>query len=262
MSVIPFQKRAELHVSVSQVKSWLICSRRYSYRYVRGIEPEHRSPNLVLGSAVHEALAAFYVSVTAGKVIGVDELVANFTDAWARELQGDQTLLLPEGTTADNIKDQGIGLVKAFAEYAAVPDKVVSVEQLFAVDIADPKSGELIEEQLVGYLDAVVVEDGKQVILEHKTAARRWSRDQLDYDLQAGVYLAVTGAEKLRFQVLLKTKTPGFVTHDVTRTEQQKDEAIEILCRVLDAIRSGISWPNRGWQCRTCGYQRQCGGAA
>ena len=262
MSVIPFPKRAELHVSVSQVKSWLICSRRYLYRYIRGVEPEHRSPNLVLGSAVHEALAAFYVGVKAGQVPGVDELVAHFTDAWARGLQGDPPLLLPDGVTAGNIEDQGIGLVKAFAEYAAVPEKVVSVEQLFAVDIADPKTGELIEEQLVGYLDAVVIEGGKQLILEHKTAARRWSQDQLDYDIQAAVYLAVTGAEKLRFQVLLKTKTPGFVTHDVTRTEEAKTEAFEIVCRVLDAIRAGISWPNRGWQCRTCEYRRRCGGAA
>ena len=252
--------RAELHVSVSQVKTWLICPKLYVSRYVLGLEREHRSPNLVLGSAVHEALASFYMSLQSGEVMGMDELVVTFSDAWDHSVQGEMSLLLPEGKTEGDIKDLGVGLVGVFALDVSIPDEVVAVEQPFAVDIADPDTGEVLEEQLVGAIDAVVVDEGETVILEHKTSARRWSQDQLDYDLQAGVYLGVTDASLLRFQVLLKTRAPGFVTYDVTRTEEARVEALLVLCRVLDAIRAGIAWPNRGWQCRNCEYRTQCSG--
>ncbi len=49
------------------------------------------------------------------------------------------------------------------------------------------------------------------------------------------------------------------MTYDVTRTEEARSEAVEIMCRVLDAIRAGMVWPNRGWPCRGCEYRRQCG---
>jgi len=208
--------------------------------------------------AVHEALAAFYVALKCDATIVVDELVDAFSDAWERELEGDVPLLLPDGKTAGDIKDQGVGLVEVFAANVRVPDEVLEVESAFALDIEDPKTGLLIEEQLVGYLDAVVVSGGKTILLEHKTSARRWSQDQLDYDLQSSVYLAVTDADSLRFQVLLKQRTPSMAVYDVTRTDAEKNEAIEIVCRVLDAIRAGVWWPNRGWQCRTCEYRRRC----
>ena len=260
MNAVLAALRAELHVSVSQVRTYLMCPKLYVSRYVLGLEREHRSPNLILGSAVHEALAGFYVAMKAGESMPVEELVQTFADAFETEAVGEVRVLLPEGTEIGDIKDKGVGMLTVFAEKVKVPERVISVEQPFAVDIIDPDSGEVIEEQLVGAIDATVVDDGETVILEHKTSARRWSQVQLDYDLQAGVYLGVTDASLLRFQVLLKTRAPGFVTYDVTRTEEARVEALLVLCRVLDAIRAGIAWPNRGWQCRNCEYRTQCSG--
>ena len=57
------EMREGLHVSVSQIKCYLRCPRQYWFRYVIGAEPEFMPANLVLGSAVHEGLAAFYRSV-------------------------------------------------------------------------------------------------------------------------------------------------------------------------------------------------------
>ena len=251
--------RVELHVSVSQVRTYLMCPKLYVSRYVLGLEREHRSSNLILGSAVHEALAGFYLALKAGKKMPVEELEQLFVDAFDMEAEGDVEVLLPDGSTIGDIKDQGVGMLTVFHERVALPDRVVAVEQPFAVDIVDPGTGDIIEEQLVGAIDAIVVDEGKTVVLEHKTSARRWSQDHLSYDLQAGVYLGVIDAPLLRFQVLLKTKTAGFVTYDVTRSEEARTEALLILCRVLDAVRAGICWPNRGWQCRGCEYRRQCG---
>ena len=134
------------------------------------------------------------------------------------------------------------------------------MEQPGRADIIDPESGEVIEEQLLAYLDAVVEVGGQQVVLEHKTAARAWSQDQLDFDLQVSLYLAMTGADSVRLQVLTKTKVPRLLVYDLQRTERELTEAVTIVCRVLDAIRAGPFWPSPGWACRECEYRRRCRG--
>ncbi len=258
MSIVPTAPRQALHVSVSQIQTWLRCPRKFSFRYVLGAEPEHVSSNLVLGSAVHAALAAYYVGVKNGDAPGAEELAAAFGDEWDGEVSTRPNLLLPDGKTADDVKDLGVRMLTAFADAAAPPDEVVAVEMPFALDIADPESGAVIEEQLVGVLDAIVVDGGVVEILEHKTAARRWSQIRLDHDLQLSVYLGVVEADRLRVNLLLKTRAPELVTCDVRRTAEQVDEAMLIVCRVLDAIRLGLFWPNRDWHCRDCEFRRRC----
>jgi len=152
-----------------------------------------------------------------------------------------------------------VALLTTFFEHVERPDKVLAVEQPFAVDLVDPRTGHMVEEQFTGVLDALVEVEGHQVILEHKTAAKKWSQDQLDHDLQAGAYLAAIPASCVRLQCLLKTKTPSLDTHDLIRSEPQKNEAIDVICRVLDAIRAGAFWRNRGWACRGCEFEKQCG---
>ena len=255
---VPTVPRAALHVSVSQIKTFILCPRLYEFRYVLGAEREHVSSNLVLGSAVHAVLAGYYMAVLNGDELVADELVQIFVDDWDGEVATLPNLLLPDGVEADDLKDQGVALVRAFLDGVPPVDEVLGVEQPFALDIADPKTGEVLEEQLVGALDAVVIQDGQRTVLEHKTAARRWSVDQVRWDLQAGVYLAVTGADRLRFQVLVKNRTPVLQVVDTERSAAAKAEALDTVCRVLDAVRSGIFWPNRGWQCRGCEFSEAC----
>ena len=258
MAIALATARAELHASVSQIKTFLMCPRRYEYRYVLGAPAEHRSPNLVLGSAVHEALAGYYIALKMSETTSVEQLVATFADAFDGMLDDKVPLLLDDGETAGAVKDTGVGLVTVFAENVIAPDKVVAVEKPFAIDVTDPVTGEVVEEQLVGSIDALVEIDGKTVILEHKTAARRYGDDVLKYDLQPGVYLAAIPANHLRYQVLLKTRKPAMETYDVTRTDAEQAEALLVICRVLDVIRAGIFWPNRGWQCADCEFRRRC----
>ncbi len=57
-------------------------------------------------------------------------------------------------------------------------------EDLLSCDVFDIATGELLEKQLIGYLDAVVEHAGKLVVLEHKTAARAWSEHLRAYTFQ------------------------------------------------------------------------------
>ncbi len=251
---------AELHCSVSQIKQFVMCPRKYAYRHVFSAPPEHRSVQLVLGSAVHEALAAHYGILGAGHQPEQEEVIAVYATAFRRMLAVGPRLLLDEGETVQEVEDEGLRLVRAFLAGVQAPDKVLAVEQPFHCDVTDPDSGEILQEQLVGFLDAVVEDQGAVVVLEHKTAARAWSQDQLDYDLQVGLYLAATGAEKVRLQVMTKTKQAKLLVHDLVRSVREQREAVQIVCRVLDAIRAGAFWPAPGWACKDCEYRVRCRG--
>ena len=52
--------RQRLHLSYSQIHTYLGCSLRYSFHYVYGLAPESVSSSLLLGTAVHTALAQYF----------------------------------------------------------------------------------------------------------------------------------------------------------------------------------------------------------
>ena len=253
-------ERAALHVSVSQIRAFQFCPKRDSLRYVLGAEAEHKSANLVLGTAVHEALAMYYTMVKAGLEVEPARIEQQFSEAFVHAAAEGPGVLLDEGERLEDVETVGLGLVRAFLANVTVPDAVLAIESPFYVDVVDPATGEVLEEQLTGYLDAVVEMDGKVVVLEHKTAARAWSQDQLDFDLQVSLYQAVTSAEKVRLQVLTKTKVPKMLVYDLCREERAKVEAVTIVVQVLKAIRAGAFWPNPGWGCKDCEFRRRCRG--
>ena len=140
---------------------------------------------------------------------------------------------------------------------------MAAVEQPFEMTMIDPDTGEVLEEKLVGVMDLVLIEDDDFVLVEHKTAAKKWTLDQLLYDFQVTAYqMAVheKGREnvRLRYQVITKTKSPQVQIEDVMRTDADEDDFRRISLGVLKAIDHGVSYPVRGWQCRGCPYQTAC----
>lgn len=260
-----------LYVSVSQIKCWLKCSRQYVLHYVRGVEPAFIPTPLAFGSAFHEALAAFYSELKNTRA-PLDREPARdvFRDAWDRAASGPVPLQTDEDddVSVSALTDKGIAMLDAFLEFAeeaAMQQVVEAVEQPFAVSIHDPDTGEVLEEALVGTVDAVVRENGHRVLLEHKTAARRMGRDQLDFDPQptAYKYAARTmglGDVGVRYQVVTKTKSPAIQIEDVVRGAQDEDDLLRTALGVLRSIDAGVDFPVRGWQCRSCAYAHACKG--
>ena len=73
----------ELHVSISQLKSYLLCPRQFEFRYVRGLEQEFVPRALAFGIAFHSALARHYVDLRdVGEAPPVEKLIETFRDAW------------------------------------------------------------------------------------------------------------------------------------------------------------------------------------
>lgn len=66
------------------------------------------------------------------------------------------------------------------------------------------------------------------------------------------------GEVGLRYQVITKTKKPAIYIEDIRRDEQDEADFLSVVIGVLKAIDAGVSYPVRGWQCRSCPYQAAC----
>jgi len=101
-------------------------------------------------------------------------------------------------------------------------------------------------------------------LIEHKTAARRFTSDRIRYDFQPTSYLLAARTLGLdnpdaAFQILLKTKKPAIDTIPLTRGPKDEDEFVDTALMVLKAIEAGSYPRNRGWGCADCQFKHRCG---
>jgi CRISPR/Cas system-associated exonuclease Cas4 (RecB family) len=213
---------------------------------------------LVLGGALHDAIESYYRFLQQqGGAPPVQLLTDTFTTSWSRGALGDVPL------RADDIgaeKDRGVALVEAYLAGVSTPLQVLAVEEAFSFPVADND-----DRLVVGAIDAVVVdEDGRIVIVENKSAKRRWSADQLNYDFQPTMYthaareMGLADHPTLRYDFLLKLKKPAMESVEVYRTDEQVDEAFHLLRQVLSAIDQGMFYRLRSWACKDCEYGYLC----
>jgi len=257
--------RAEEHVSISAIGTYLRCPAQYAHRYVHRTPPSHRAGALAFGTAIHTALALFYSRLMEGPAEPTsEELADSFSDRWSRELDSDTPVLLDGKDTPDSARDKGVAMVQVFHAKAPRPHKVLGVEEPFSIEVIDPRTGAAFSERLVGVFDAVVQdEDGSSRILEHKTAARRWSNTRLDHDLQVTGYtlaapLVGLARATVTLQVLLKQKAPALELYQPARTDRDRQDLLQVISGVLCAIKVGAFYPIRDWPCASCAYAGFC----
>jgi putative RecB family exonuclease len=236
-----------LYVSVSQMKCWLRCPRQFELKYIRGVPPAFVPVNLAFGSAIHAALAAYYQEIRiSGNPLRRDLVLEVFRDAWAKAEEGDIPLQVDEdGDEPVNMVDKGVSMLHAFHDHSSKvpPFEAEAVEHGFTVNLHDPDTGEVLDEQLVGTMDLVILEDGRRVVVEHKTAARKYGEDLLRFDLQVSGYKlaareAGLGEVGLRFQVITKTKVPAVQVTGLTRDHQDEEDFV----RTTSAGHAEVPW--------------------
>ncbi|MFT3840789.1 MAG: PD-(D/E)XK nuclease family protein [Myxococcaceae bacterium] len=254
----------QLHFSVSQMKQWLMCPRKFSFRYIIGATPEFQPLPLAFGIAFHAALAHHYGWLMQGQRSSVDETKQQFVDSLNKAKADPLPLKFDVDEPFEQVQAKGLQMLDVTLTHpSASPAKVLAVEKSFTVDLFDVGSGEVLDEKLTGVIDLVVEEDNHPVLVEHKTTARKYSLDQLVFDTQLSGYAFAAehlgwGDVGLRFSVTTKTKVPAVQVEDVRRDEFDVAVFLRTAVGVLQAIDKGISFPVRGWHCRGCPYQACC----
>jgi len=259
--------RKELHVSKSQIRTFTMCPMKYCYQYVMGKEWESKPVALSFGSAIHSAVAEYYITLAnEGEPLPAKEIHEVFLNSWNLELKGDVPIDF-NGKTSDEMADLGKSMLDIFIENIK-PRTIEAIELPFSTAIYDPKTGEVLPVKLVGAFDLIESdEDGNRSIVELKTAARKWSDGQVDTELDPAIYsfafqemgYSTNGCETLvRFDVLTKTKSPSLETYFTTKGEKDHRKMLSLFTKVLKAIESGNFYPIHGWQCNGCPFERQC----
>ena len=263
------QLRDGLHISVSQIRTYLRCPRSFELRYVLGAQPAFKPVPFAFGTSFHAALARFYLAVKEEGAPPPLQLVNDaFRDAWQRELESDLPLQADDDEPADTgaLVDKGTEMLAVFHDHAVKNlegVKVEAVEQPFSVSLTDPDTGVEMEEKLVGALDLVMKKGRKRQIVEHKSSARKFSDDQIKYDIQPTAYRLAgkamgMGDVKVTYQIVTKAKSSMLQIVDLDRNEEDELEFQRVAVGVMRAVDAGAFMPVRGWQCRGCPHQHVC----
>ncbi len=261
--------RKQPHVSYSQISTYMLCPLKYRFSYIEELTPEFTPAALPFGGAIHESLAYFYRTLqNAGKKRpSIDDMKEIFRNDWMLRLKCEDVKFDKKDDSAESLMELGIKMLETFYENVT-PGEVMCVEQEFCIRKTDPENGKLLPLPLVGFIDLIEKDkNGKIVVVDHKTAARKYPASKADNDLQLSIYSCVLSRSSLvngdklfnaRFDVITKGKNPEFVTYPTKRTHDDQRKALKIVREVICAIDAGIFYPNVGWMCGSCQYQTAC----
>jgi CRISPR/Cas system-associated exonuclease Cas4 (RecB family) len=260
--------REGLHLSASALKTFLSCPWKFRLRYVDGAKPESQPSALILGKAVHAALAEHHLCLMKETRLAPDAVLTCFDGNLSREAEIDLPIQFKGCEDLDSLRETGRGLVEVYLEEATT-GKILAVEQPFQTGLADPRTGEELEPKLVGFFDMIEEdEDGNVSVVEIKTAARKWSAGQVELDLQGSLYaeavsrsgLAPDGREaRLRYDILVKNKKPILDRQHTARGPEERRMALCIAVDALKAIEAGAFFRNPSWACQGCQFRERCG---
>lgn len=153
-------------ISNSEVSSWLQCRKKYYYEYVLDLEPKKSSDAINKGVLIHALLENYY----AGKAMGLDE-------ASCRESAMEPLMIAAQATYADMVELGKVrDLVYAYFDHYMETDEryeVYAVETKLKSDLSD-------EYALVGTVDLIWrdKEDGKYIMVDHKSSYNFWTDEQ------------------------------------------------------------------------------------
>jgi putative RecB family exonuclease len=254
------------HVSFTQLDTYLRCPLRYRFTYVDRLPPEFVPAARAFGSGIHGAVAFFLRGVRQGQPPSLRDLQGHFEGLWETETST-KPIRYGEKESNEGLLDLATKMLEVFHREQEPETEIVGVEEPFEVPLVNQETGELLEPSLVGSLDVLERSpEGRVVVVDIKTAARKYTDLQVEASLQLSIYsyaVAMTGLAdeqdlRLRFGVLTKNKEPQLHRYWTTRDRAANLRLFRLVAEILHAIAAGAFHPVVGWHCQTCPYQSQC----
>ena len=206
--------RQRPHLSASQINQLLnICSLQWYFERIAKLKKPFVSHALVFGSCIHQALEASLGYSMRGEPLDLELHKEMFSDLWKKGNEK-QTLKFPARDDYESLAIKGRNMIECVVENIDPEEKILSISQAFCVPVRSP-DGAVIEVPLIGEYDLVVERDGKAIVVDWKTAARKWAAGQAHKSFQATVYSYAWNQmhgvrPEIRFDVVTKTKEASF----------------------------------------------------
>jgi putative RecB family exonuclease len=252
------------HWSFSALNQFLnICSLQFYFDRIAKLPRTFSPVSLSFGSAFHRAMEWIHLVKMDGEQPKESEAGDRFRDLWSRQVKEDKQIRFDDEITEETCSAQGADLVAAFLKAADPEEQIISVNEAFAVPLIDAE-GNVLEKPMVGELDCRVSKAGVTTIVDWKTSARRWPKDQAEKSMQPTVYLygdrqLHNEVVPMRFDVVVKNKTPVVERHVTTRTVDRFYRMVELVKMVESMIAAEHFLPNeQGFWCAGCPHQEAC----
>ena len=246
--------------SHSRLSLFEACPRKFAYRYLEKIAPDHESVEAFLGKRVHEVLERLYRVTALGRgAPSLGRVLRRFGALWDEHYHKQRIRVAREEMSAELYRENGERCLENYyrrhypfdcGETLALEERVV-----FALDGRG-------EYRMQGVIDRVVrARDGAIEIHDYKTGARVPSQRQIDEDRQLALYqLGVAeryGPERpvrLVWHYLLRNQE-----RRSARTPEQLEALRDRTMRLIDRIRSHTEFaPRPGPLCQWCEYRERC----
>lgn len=257
------QLRERPHLSVSALKLYLSCPKKFGFRYCSEEQPTHTPVALPFGRAFHDVVGFTLIQAAKGRLLTDGDKTEYFADALRRELSDNRApVLFDDEEDEQQLLRKGAAMLHALFAAVGIPERVLHVELPFAIDVHDPDTGELLPVELIGAVDAVVVEEGRVTLWELKSGKRRWPEAQVLYDLQNTAYwLALRNKYPdidLKLVICTKSERPDVQVERLRRGRSDERDLLATAASVHRAVTAGCFHPVRSWACKTCEYGETC----
>lgn len=245
--------------SPSKLSVYQNCPKRYQYRYVDKISRTRKTPETVVGVAVHSAFEELYALVTGGKVPGLEELLEiyerEFAEGW------DESVVEKDARfVKDDWRKVGRDCVTLYYEghkpFSA--DRTVAIEKR----VGFPITVDGHEYRIEGFVDRLALApDGAFEIVDYKTAKSLPNQEHADEDWQLALYeLAVRREWPDTKEVRLKWH---YVRHGKTlvsiRDEAARAKLLADVTELISRIKHDHEFPTKpSTLCDWCEYKDLC----
>jgi len=250
------------HLSASSIGDYIECGMLYRLGRIDKIPVEKRPDTLEFGTVIHLVLDEFYTGKMLDTLLTLKQLQDCFEVHWSDRVKDSDDIEYTKGNTFESLLLMGKELLSAW--YHALPDddfNVIGVEEPFSVNLPG------IDVPVIGAMDLIEEdESGTIIITDWKSSARSYSVDEVDKNMQLLLYQVAAKhngyADReilLKFDCLIKTKTPKFESYWTTRSEIDEKRLINKIAIVWEGIQKGIFIPHtESWRCKTCSYKDAC----
>lgn len=248
------------HWSYSSITQYLTCPLRYYFQRILGLPQPTVGSGLVLGSAVHAALARYHIGIQDGKGSRRDEIQRAYSESWNQK--DDSVIAYKDSENRQDLFDQGMALVDLYLKEPP-PERIVAIEKEIIAPVQNSR-GEYLETPLLAVADLIVATDDGLLVREFKTSARAYSSGEAAASLQPTCYVnAVEEAygepTTVEYTVLVKTKQPKIQRLDANRAPEDLGRLGDIIETVERAVQANIYYPVENQiHCSTCPYREPC----
>lgn len=159
-------------ISYSETQAFKTCQKMHEWQYTKGIRPKEKAEALFFGSAIHSALEMLYKDMPLGAALSALDELDDVNRAKARAL-----------------------ITRYHEKYMTMPVDVVAVEQWVKHTFGEDSI--FGKQEFIGRVDAIIEQDGRRWIVEHKTATSvdEAYLERVQIDTQSMLYILAAREE-------------------------------------------------------------------